>query len=113
MHNEGVPQCTGMDVLEIGCGLGLPGLVAGARGAAHVTLADCDDRALERLESLDLSPSMWVSGALLLVVSDFELSQVLVGCVMRERRDDLLTVRVWAVCPPHLTHRLPSSAPFG
>jgi hypothetical protein len=54
--NTDGPQCKDMDVLEIGCGLALPGLVAGAT-AAHVTLADCDDRALERLQTLDLNPS--------------------------------------------------------
>jgi hypothetical protein len=62
-HTDG-PQCKDMDVLEIGCGLALPGLVAGAT-AAHVTLADCDDRALERLQTLDLNPSKCVALLLL------------------------------------------------
>merc|ERR1711966_250290 len=37
---------TNKDVLEVGCGCGLAGIVAGVHGARTVTLTDCDDRAL-------------------------------------------------------------------
>lgn len=36
-------------VLEVGCGSGLAGLIAGLHGAASVTFTDCDDEALTAL----------------------------------------------------------------
>jgi len=45
-----------LDVLELGCGRGLPGVVAVAFGARHVVLTDCDDRALVGLEHVLLQP---------------------------------------------------------
>eukprot|EP00927_Polykrikos_kofoidii_P006441 TRINITY_DN12605_c0_g1_i2.p1 TRINITY_DN12605_c0_g1~~TRINITY_DN12605_c0_g1_i2.p1 ORF type:complete len:666 (-),score=91.93 TRINITY_DN12605_c0_g1_i2:295-2214(-) len=42
-------DCSGKDVLEVGCGCGLAGVIAGLHGARSVTLTDCDDRALVRL----------------------------------------------------------------
>ena len=41
--------CRGRDVLELGCGRALPGLLAGALGARSVTVTDCDHRALDAL----------------------------------------------------------------
>eukprot|EP00932_Pfiesteria_piscicida_P021930 SRR837773.8701.p1 GENE.SRR837773.8701~~SRR837773.8701.p1 ORF type:complete len:389 (+),score=29.20 SRR837773.8701:41-1207(+) len=38
-----------LEVLEVGCGLGLTGMAASALGAKRVTFTDCDDRALTAL----------------------------------------------------------------
>lgn len=43
------PALDGLDVLELGCGLGVPSLVAAARGA-HVVAADWAPEALDLLE---------------------------------------------------------------
>ena len=44
------PMFLDKDVLEIGCGRALVGLLAAQSGARSVTLTDCDDRALEPLQ---------------------------------------------------------------
>ncbi len=44
--------CCDKTVLELGCGRALGGMAAGACGAAHVTLTDCDNRVLGMLRSV-------------------------------------------------------------
>jgi predicted nicotinamide N-methyase len=45
----------GKHVLEIGCGRGLAGIVAGKCGAVRVVHSDCDDRCLVDLEEMNLN----------------------------------------------------------
>lgn len=61
---------SGSEVLEIGCGRGLVGLVAAARGASRVVLTDCDDRVLSLLDRHSSTSSSVVSVAHLLWEQD-------------------------------------------
>jgi predicted nicotinamide N-methyase len=48
----------GKQVLEVGCGRGLAGIVAGQCGADRVVFTDCDDRALIDLQAMNLNKSL-------------------------------------------------------
>ena len=52
-----LPTLQGARVLEIGCGRGLAGIVAGHCGASVVVQTDCDDRPLAELHQMDLMNS--------------------------------------------------------
>jgi predicted nicotinamide N-methyase len=47
---DALPEVTGLRVVELGCGLGVPSLVAGARGA-HVTATDWAADAIDLLRA--------------------------------------------------------------
>ncbi|KAK3241697.1 hypothetical protein CYMTET_48557 [Cymbomonas tetramitiformis] len=48
-HSLGTNLAWGKDVLELGCGRALPGLLAAQCGSTRVILTDCDHRALDML----------------------------------------------------------------
>lgn len=106
--------CDGLHVLEIGCGLGLAGMAAGLR-AASVTLADCDDRALERLEDLGLDPKRYTLAHHL-----WEQDAAILESVQSPAPDDeaaggpavvvaVPRIRHW--CDAHRIDRIPEMAP--